>query len=221
VLGIKTLLATATIALAWTLGTTGELPAQDNHGHRHAGHDHADHDHAEVIAFRLVDWHEQHFEDAQKAALHLQAIQKLGCEVKQARHNGHVDVIYRCTNWKEQTYQTHALAEQWGGWLKGAGFDTHHAHVDEEFLHGDETVQLRLVDWKTAHLTGPQVQASKAFATSLQNVGCAVKNAAHGDHADISYRCPTWVTIHVADHAAAEEWQAWLKGHGFETKHTH
>ena len=173
------------------------------------------------MAFRLADWHEQHFEDAQKAAQHFQAIQKLGCEVKQTSHAGHVDIVYRCVDWKEMKVANHKLADQWSGWLKGSGFDIHHAHIDEAFQHGEETVQLRLIDWKTTHLTGEEIKEAKSFTASLENIGCAVKSHAHGDHADVTYRCPTWTTVHVADHAAAEQWQAWLKGHGFETKHAH
>ncbi len=209
------------------LVSASSLPAQEaEHDHRHEGHshagaDHAGHDHAEVVAFQLTEWHQQHFDDAQKAAQHFQAIKDLGCEVKQSQHDGHTDIVYRCATWKEMKVANHKLAEQWNGWLQGSGFDTHHAHVDEAFLHGDESVQLRLVNWQTAHLTGPLMKDSKSFAKSLEDLGCAVKNESHGDHADISYRCPMWVTIHVPDHAAADEWQGWLKGHGFETKHAH
>ncbi len=212
-----TLSSACLVCLALTSASL--LPAQEaehDHSHEHAGHDHP-----EVVAFRLADWHEQHFEDAQKAAQHFKAIEKLGCEVKQGKHDGHFDVIYRCPTWKDMKVADHKLADQWGGWLKGSGFDTHHVHVDESFMHGDETVQLRLVNWKTVHLTGPQMKDSKSFVQSLQKMGCAVKNDSHGDHSDISYRCPTWVTIHVADHAKADQWQGWLKEHGFETKHAH
>jgi hypothetical protein len=209
------------------LVNTGTLPAQEvEHDHSHEGHSHAEgvhegHDHPEIVAFQLKDWHEQHFDDTHKAAQHYQAIKGLGCEVKQSQHDGHTDIVYRCTTWKEMKVANHKLADQWNGWLKGSGFDTHHAHINEAFQHGEETVQLRLVDWQTAHLTGPQLKDSKSFAQSLEDLGCAVNSEAHGDHADITYRCPMWITIHVADHAAAEEWQGWLKGHGFETKHVH
>jgi hypothetical protein len=212
-----TLFSACLVCLALT--SANALLAQEA-GHDHS-HEHEGHDHPEVVAFCLPDWHEQHFEDAEKAAQHFQAIKKLGCEVKQEKHDGHVDVIYRSPTWKEMKVADHKLAEQWGGWLKGSGFDTHHVHVDELFLHGDETIQLRLVEWKTVHLTGTQMKDSKSFVQSLQKMGCAIKNDSHGDHADISYRCPTWVTIHVANHAKAEQWQGWLKGHGFETKHAH
>lgn len=214
---VLTLSSVCLVCLALTGASV--LPAQEaehDHSHEHEGHDHP-----EVVAFRLADWHEQHFEDAEKAAQHFQAIKKLGCEVKQDKHDGHFDVIYRSPTWKEMKVADHKLAEQWGGWLKGSGFDTHHVHVDESFMHGDETIQLRLVDWKTVHLTGPQMKDSKSFVHSLQKMGCAVKNESHGDHADISYRCPTWVTVHVANHAKADQWQGWLKEHGFETKHAH
>ena len=83
------------------LVSTSVLPAQEaehdhsHEGHSHAGADHAGHDHAEVVAFQLTEWHEQHFDDAQKAAQHFKAIKYLGCEVKQSQHDGHTDVVYR------------------------------------------------------------------------------------------------------------------------------
>ena len=89
---LKTLCFSATVALLLAHGPVRSLSAQDDHDHGHA-HEHEGHDHAEVIAFQLADWHEQHFDDAQKAAQHFKAIQKLGCEVKQDNHDGHTDVI--------------------------------------------------------------------------------------------------------------------------------
>ncbi len=67
-----------------------------------------------------------HFEDAAKAHQHLDMVTKLGCEVKQVSTPGHIDLSYRCPNWKSMEVKTHALAEQWLGWLKGSGFDVSH-----------------------------------------------------------------------------------------------
>jgi len=98
-------------------------------GHDH-DHDHGDHDHgSETLAFCLTDWKTLHFDDANKAQQHLDMVKKLGCEVKQGKHSGHIDVSYRCPNWKSMQVETHKLAEQWLGWLKGSGFDVSHGHV--------------------------------------------------------------------------------------------
>ena len=70
---------------------------QSHAGHDHDGHDHGDHDHSgESLAFQLTDWKSMHFDDANKAAQHAATIKKLGCEVKQGGHAGHIDVTYRC-----------------------------------------------------------------------------------------------------------------------------
>lgn len=213
---LRSILSTSLSVAALLLFSLSPILAEEEHDH---SHDHKGHAHPEVVAYQLADWHEMHFDDAKKATEHMQTVKGMGCEVKETKHDGHIDIVYRCVAWKEKKFGTHKLADQWIGWMKASGFDTHHAHVSETFQHGNETLQLRLMDWKTSHLTGPDVQTAKEFATSLRDVGCSVKSHAHDDHADVSYRCPVWVTIHVEDHAAAEQWQGWLKGHGFETKH--
>lgn len=211
---------TTTLIAALLLGTASlpALDAAEDHGH---SHDHAGHGHGEMVAYRLAEWHEMHFDDPAKAAQHLKAVQDLGCEARQANHGGHIDIVYRCPTWRQVPVQTHALAEQWLGWLKGSGFDTHHPHVSEAFLHGDEVIEIRLTNWKSAHMEGPMLAQSKEFATALQDLGCEVRSENHGNHLDLAFRCPVWVTLHVPNHEAAEQWQTWLRGHGFETKHAH
>ena len=202
------------ISFLTSASTTWAADEEHAHSHEHEGHDHA-----EAVAYQLADWHEMEFANADKAAQHLKAVKELGCEAKQVSHDGHIDIVYRCPEWKRISIENHKLAEQWSGWLKGSGFDIHHGHVDESLLDGDETVQLRLVEWKTVHLEGEQLKTGKAMVESLEKIGCGIKNETHDDHADIAYRCPVWTTIHAADHASAEKLLAWLKKNGFETKH--
>lgn len=217
---LRSLISTSLSAAALLLLSLSPIFAQAEHEHSHE-EGHEGHAHAEVVAYQLADWHEMHFKDVKKAAQHLKTVKEMGCEVKETKHAGHIDIVYRCTGWKELTLGSHKLAVQWLGWMKGAGFETHHADVAERFMHGDETIQLRLTDWETVHLTGPEMKSAREFTATLQEIGCSVKSHAHGDHADVSYRCPTWATIHVPDDAAADQWQEWLKSHGFETKHAH
>lgn len=205
-------------AIAFGLAPLSNSATAEDHGH---SHDHDGHSHGEVVAYRLADWKEMHFDDPMKAAQHLKAVRDLGCEAKQTEHGGHIDIVYRCPQWRQAPVQSHKLAEQWLGWLKRSGFDTHHPHVNETFLHGDEVIEIRLADWKTAHLEGPMAAQAKDFATTLQDMGCEVRSENHGDHVDMTFRCPIWVTLHVPNHDAAEKWQTWLRGHGFETKHAH
>lgn len=193
------------------------------HDHSHdgaGGHAHDAHSHSsESLAFRLKDWKVMHFDDANKAAQHLAAVQKLGCEVKQDAHSGHTDISYRSVEWKDLQVADHKLADQWQGWLKGAGFDVSHAHPDAAFSSGPEAVEFRLSEWKRVH--GSSAAEDAKFTGTLQKLGCEVKVDKHDGHSDISFRAPTWRDIHLADHASAEQWRAWLEKNGFEAKHSH
>ena len=192
---------------------------QGHAGHEHAGHGHVghthDHDHsAETLAFFLSKWHTLHFEDAGKAMQHAEMVQKLGCEVRQEGHSGHIDVTYRCTEWKSIKVASHDLAEQWLGWLKGSGFDVSHGHIDPAYASGNESVEFRLVSWRSFHGNGSEQE--KQFVQSLQRLGCEVVAEDHGGHRDIRFRSPVWRDVHVADHAGAEQLSAWLTQSGFE-----
>ncbi len=131
-LSIRSLRIASVPVLAGLCLYGGTVRAQSVQQHDHAGHDHAshgNHDHSgETIAFRLKETKELHFEDAAKAQQHVQTLKRLGCEVRQSGHAGHIDVIYRCTEWKTTEFTTHELAEQWDEWLKSSGFDVSHPH---------------------------------------------------------------------------------------------
>lgn len=190
-----------------------KLQTQD--GQNHDGHDHGDHDHSqESIAYLLPQWKSMHFEDATKAKQHAETVTKIGCEVKQDSHAGHIDVTYRCVEWKSMKVATHALAEQWTGWLKGSGFDVSQGHCDASFTEGKEAVEFRLTKWKSIH--GDGTPQEKQFTDTLKKIGCEVVIDKHAGHSDIKFRAPTWRDIHVADHSAADQMQAWLTKNGFE-----
>ena len=184
-------------------------------GHSHEGHSHDGHDHGkETIAFQLPQWKTMHFDDAAKAKQHADMVKKLGCEVKHGQHSGHIDLTYRCVEWSSMTVETHALAEQWGGWLKGSGFDVSHAHPDPSYAEGAESVEFRMVNWKSIH--GKGTADEKQFVDLLGKLGCEVVVSEHAGHSDIKFRAPTWRDVHVAEHKAADELGAWLKKSGFE-----
>lgn len=199
-----------------------QADGRSHDGHTHNGGAHEGHNHGgEVIAFRRVDWQEMHFDDPQRAELHFQAIERLGCEVRTDAHDGHFDVVYRCPEWRSIDVQTHELAQQWEDWLVGAGFDTSHGHVDEAFLSGAELVELRLTEWRTFHGDASRTAAIEQVAETLENIGCEVVRDNHGNHVDVRYRCPMWTEISFANHRTAEQWIAWLAANGFETQHEH
>ena len=211
----------ATIAACALLGLPS-FELQADQGHSHAGHSHEGHNHdGEVIAFRLADWNEVHFDDAAMADQHFQAVERLGCEARKDAHGGHTDVVYRCREWRSITVQTHDLAHQWEEWLNGAGFDTYHGHVDESFTRGAELVEFRLTEWETLHGDASQAVNIEQVAETLEKLGCQVERDNHGNHLDVRFRCPLWTEIAFANHRTAEQWLAWLDASGFETHHEH
>lgn len=208
---------TTNISLAQTQARPASQAKQvqpGHEGHNHEGDAH-DHDHGkETIAFQLPQWKTMHFDDAAKASQHSDMVKKLGCEVKQGQHAGHIDLTYRCVQWKSMAVETHELADQWSGWLKGSGFDVSHAHPDPAYAEGKESVEFRLVSWKSIH--GKGTADDKKLVDLLSKLGCEVVESAHAGHSDIKFRAPIWRDVHVADHKTADELGTWLKKNGFE-----
>jgi len=82
----------------------------------------------EVVAYRLMAWKTVHFDDAQRADNHVSTLRRLGCDVRTGDHGGHIDVTYRCPEWREISLDSHAKAHTWQGWLNASGFETRHEH---------------------------------------------------------------------------------------------
>lgn len=76
-------------------------------------------------------------------------------------------------------------------------------------------VGFRLTQWKTIH--GHDAQEAQETYNILRKIGCEVKQANHGNHIDIKFRCPTWKTIETNDGNKSMEWQKWLMNKQFET----
>ena len=82
-----------------------------------------------------------------------------------------------------------------------------------------EIVQFRLEKWKSAHFKTAK-QATDHYAI-MKSIGCEVKTHKHGDHIDVSYRCPKWRQLSLKTHSEAHRWEKWLKYYGFQTQHKH
>lgn len=98
----------------------------ERHEHEEAhDHDHAGHTHEEVI-YQLPNWltlHPQNENEAQEVA----AIFKgLGCELRESRHEAHVDIAIRCPQQMHIEVESHEAAEFWHGWLTKTGFVAEH-----------------------------------------------------------------------------------------------
>jgi hypothetical protein len=82
----------------------------------------------EMVRYQLKDWKRKHIHDAKKAETIAETLTKLGCELTKDAHNGHIDVKYRCPEWRELKLDTHDEAHKWEKWLKEYGFTTEHKH---------------------------------------------------------------------------------------------
>jgi hypothetical protein len=189
------------------------------------------------VAFRLAETKTSHFDDPQKAEQHREVLEKLGCEVSQGSHAGHIDLTYRCPKWRALPVASEDLAHQWEKWLKDAGFETLHGHAAEhrhdhghdhahththDHAHGDgahEVVSYRQLSSVKVHPQRPD--DAEELVAIVKGLGCDVRESQHADHRDISISCPDWKHAAFASHEAAEAWQQWLAGNGFEVQHTH
>jgi hypothetical protein len=83
---------------------------------------------AEIVRFRLADWKAQHFHDQAQAKTFVDTVSHLGCEAKTGSHGDHIDVNYRCVQWRSLQAASHDSAHAWENWLRQAGFETQHQH---------------------------------------------------------------------------------------------
>jgi hypothetical protein len=82
-----------------------------------------------------------------------------------------------------------------------------------------EFVAYRLSNWKQMHYDDPG-KAAQHLAV-VKKLGCEARQERHGGHTDVVYRSPKWQALEVANDELAHQWEAWLKGAGFETLHGH
>ncbi len=82
----------------------------------------------EEVRYRLVNWKSKCIHDAELAESLVKTLTDLKCEVRKMGHDGHLDVKYRCPEWRKMTLKTHEDAHKWEAWLKHYGFETQHIH---------------------------------------------------------------------------------------------
>ena len=76
-------------------------------------------------------------------------------------------------------------------------------------------VGFRMANWRTVY--GDGTQATTKLVSTLQEIGCEVKQDDHGGHKDISFRCPSWKTVSVQNDDQSNQWHQWLVDNEFET----
>lgn len=179
-----------------------------------------------ILAFRMQDWKAQHLHDAEQAQKQADTLRTLGCEVKTAQHNGHIDVQCRTVFWKSLALDSSEQLAQWTAWLQQVGFDTIHgrevsAAKPAQGTDGKpkEIVRYRSSQWRSQHVH----QASEVgqLTTLFTALGCELEKLDHNGHTDLKFRCAGWKEIELPTHEAAHSWQEFLNSHGFETTHEH
>ena len=170
-----------------------------------------------TIAFRSTNWQHKHIHDVAKAEKLVNSLEKIGCEVNQFDHNGHLDVKYRCATWKSITVENEKFQKEWAAWLASQGLETIVVNPVPE--PGLEVVRFRRSDWRNVHMD----DATKAaqLLSTLKMIGCEADQHEHDGHVDIRFRCNQWQSIALQNHASAVSWQEWLKNLEFETEHSH
>ena len=169
------------------------------------------------VGFRLTIWKTIHSVNQNSAQDSIDTLKKIGCEVNSNNHGNHIDVQFRCEQWKTMEVPSDQLAAQWSSWLIEKGMET--VIVDPPAASQKPTVKYRLVAPKSVHLHDPQ--QAKEIVDTLKMIGVEVSEHSHGDHIDANYHCPEWNTIELATDQNAHSWQTWLNNAGFETRHTH
>lgn len=172
---------------------------------------------AKKIGFRTGDWKTIHAASTEQAEQEAATLKKIGCEVTTENHGNHIDVKFRCAEWKSMKVATDQLVNQWSAWCANKGMET--VVFDPPANTQKPTVKFRLVEPKHVHLH--DAQQAEQIINTLQLIGCEVKTNNHGDHMDAIFQCPQWITMELQSEDSAHSWQAWLKASGFETQHTH
>jgi len=83
---------------------------------------------AEIVHYQCKDWQTKHIHDAKKAKTIAGTLKKLGVEVVQSKHDGHMDLKYRCVKEKQLPVKSHQEAVKWEKWFKEYGFKVYHTH---------------------------------------------------------------------------------------------
>lgn len=102
------------------IGESKEHAEEHAHEHDHKGDKH------EEVAYRIPGWVVLHPQKEDEAQELVAIVKGLGCEVREARHEGHSDVSFRCVEWKHIDLPSHEAAEAWQKWMTTTGFETRH-----------------------------------------------------------------------------------------------
>lgn len=169
------------------------------------------------VGFRMANWRTIHGDGTKATTDLVTTLQKIGCEVKQGSHGGHVDISFRCPSWKTVSVQNDEQSNQWHQWLVNNEFET--VVLNPPATTKLPTVKIRMAAWKTIHARS--AEQAQALKDTYELIGCEAVIDNQGDHIDLKFRCPNWSTVALVNSQAAHVWQDWLNKSGFETQHDH
>jgi hypothetical protein len=192
------------------------------------------------VAYKTKKVHSKSFQDSGEAEQLVRALTKLRCKVDRQQTGDSIVVQYECPRWQSISVSTQKIAHQWEKWLRDAGFEIVHGHSEEHEEHhehaekGDhnhshdkntghgkeaENIQYRLVKKVTLH---PEEEGQyQELIAILKGLGCTIDIDNHDGHTDLVVQCKSWKHAEFSSHQSAQEWEKWLKGFGFEVKHSH
>lgn len=196
---------------------------------------------AASVAYRLTERRTTHVDDPAEASQLVDTFKKLGCEATIDDHGRHLDVSFRLSVWKSITLKSEENAHRWEDWLKKNGFETIHAHGEDDghaghnhnvlqagHSHDDghdhghnsgEVLTYSMSRWKTLHARDRN-EADQLVAV-MKGLGCEVRTDEHAGHSDIVIRCPQLMHLELPSHRVVSSWETWLKQKGFQTRHVH
>lgn len=208
------LIVIVSITALGSLGFENQLAAQSDTKHTPAFQATAP---IKKLGFRLTEWKTIHTNTEEQAQKELEILQRVGCEVDSQNHDNHIDVRYRCPEWKSIKLASDQLVSQWAVWCQAKGMET--VIMEPPQTTQKPTVRYRLTSPRTVHLHNPTEAAQ--IVNTLELVGVEVATNQHGDHLDATFSCPQWLTIELPTEEVAHSWQNWFRASGFETQHTH
>jgi hypothetical protein len=85
--------------------------------------------------------------------------------------------------------------------------------------HAESTIAYRLPENKTLHFD--DLQKASEHLEAVKKLGCEVTPAGHDGHNDVTYRCPKWKSLTLANDELVHQWEEWFEAAGFETLHGH
>ena len=170
---------------------------------------------AKLVGYRATSWNTVHTSSKAEAEQTLATLKRIGCEVETNNHGDHVDIKFRCEEWRSMKVKTHTLQSQWSNWCEQQGMET--VVVNPPANTKRPTVAFQMATPRTVHLY--DLAAAQKIMNTLTLIGCELKTADHDGHADATFSCPKWKTIELATEESALAWQQWLDESGFETRH--